>query len=94
MGVGQADDLGQRWHGRPLQVAGSVVAWPTTASPAQDAQGSARRVWLDGRGRHGSRGRGRRWRAARWGEVGGGGQGEAKARMAVEGGGGPLAVVW
>ncbi|XP_066310028.1 uncharacterized protein [Miscanthus floridulus] len=30
MGVGQADDLGRRWHGRPLQVAGSAVARPTT----------------------------------------------------------------
>ena len=26
MGVGQANDLGRRWHGRPLQVAGSAVA--------------------------------------------------------------------
>ncbi|XP_066311082.1 uncharacterized protein [Miscanthus floridulus] len=29
--VGQADDLGRRWHDRPLQVAGSAVARPTTA---------------------------------------------------------------
>ncbi|XP_066384950.1 glycine-rich protein DOT1-like [Miscanthus floridulus] len=31
MGVGQADDPGQRWHGRALQVAASAVAWLTIA---------------------------------------------------------------
>ena len=30
-GVGQANNLGRRGHGRPLQVAGSAVARPTTA---------------------------------------------------------------
>ncbi|XP_066380678.1 uncharacterized protein [Miscanthus floridulus] len=36
MGVGQADDLGRRWHGRPLQVAGSAVARSAAAGGAAD----------------------------------------------------------
>ena len=72
MGVGQADDPGRRWHGRPLQVAGSAVARSTTTvarggrrmprAPRGESgsTGAGGTPALDG----GKAGRGRRWRVA------------------------------